>query len=134
MERSVTVAVLDGNPGTRRGLIRTLEQMPRLSVVGEGGDEDEALRVVGDVRPDVVVADAPRLAVDGVAFLGRLTRAAPGARIVVLTAFVTEQERRDLVQAGARAVLLKEIDSGALARTIEWVAGRNLGDERRAEA
>lgn len=134
MERPVTVAVLDGNPGTRRGLIRTLQQTPGITVVGEGGDQEEAVRVVGDRHPDVVVADVPRLASDAEAFLRRLAQAAPGAGIVVLTAYLTEQERSDLAEAGARALLLKEIDSGALARTIEAVAGRRAAGERRSEA
>lgn len=134
MERPVTVAVLDGNPGTRRGLIRRLTQIPGISVVGEGSDADEAVRVVGEQRPDVVVADVPRMAPDAGAFLGRLMRAAPEAGIVVLTAYLTERERSELVRAGAQALLLKEIDSVALARAIETVAERRLGGERRTEA
>lgn len=108
--------------------------MPGISVVGEGGDQDEGLRVVGERRPEVVVADVPRLALDAVAFLGRLSRVAPGAGIVVLTAYLTERERSDLAEAGARALLLKEIDSGALARAIDAVAGRRAAGERSAGA
>jgi DNA-binding NarL/FixJ family response regulator len=134
VERPVTVVIVDGNPGTRAGLARRLMQVPGISVVAEGGDEEEAVRVVGERRPDGVVADVPRMAPDAGAFLGRLMRAAPEAGIVVLTAYLTERERSDLVQAGARALLLKEIDSGALARAIETVAGRRLGEERRTEA
>jgi DNA-binding NarL/FixJ family response regulator len=134
VERLITVAVLDGNAGTRQGLIRRLQRMPGILVVGEGSDQGEAVRVVGEQRPDVVVADVPRLAPDPAAFLERLAHAAPEAGIVVLTAYVTEEERSDLVHAGARALLLKEIDSEALARAIRTAAGRPAAEERRSEA
>ena len=134
MERPVTVVIVDGNPGTRAGLARRLMQVPGISVVAEGRDEEEAVRVVGERRPDVVVADVPRMAPDAAAFLGRIAQAAPEAGIVVLTAYLTARARSDLMRAGARALLLKEIDSGALTRAIETVAGRRLGEERRTEA
>lgn len=122
MERSVTVAVLDGHPGTRQGLIRRLGQVPGISIVGEAGDPGEALRLVGDRRPDVIVMDVRRIDPNAAGFLGRIAAAAPEAGIVVLTAYLTEREQSDLTRAGARAILLKEIDSGRLVRTIRAVA------------
>jgi DNA-binding NarL/FixJ family response regulator len=80
------------------------------------------------------VADVPRLTGDPGAFLGRLLRAAPDAAIVVLTASLSERERIELIRAGACALLLKEIDSGVLTRTIEAVAARRAAGERRADA
>lgn len=124
MDQHVTVAVVDGNPGTLRGLIHCLQQMPGIVVVGEAGSPSEALTVVRERRPEVVVLDIRRLAPNAAEFLGQLTAAAPQAGIVVLTAYCTERERADLTQAGARAILWKEIDSGALVCTIRTVAGR----------
>lgn len=134
MQRSVTVAIVDGNRGTRQGLSRRLGQMPEISVVGEAGEPGEAMRLVSDRRPDVVVLDLRRLAPDGAEFLGRLAKAAAPARIVVLTAYLTEPEEAELMRAGARAILLKEIDSEALARTIRMVALQEMAGERRPEA
>lgn len=128
------MAVVDGNSRTRGELVRRLGQMPGISVVGEAGDPREALTVVTDRRPDVVVMDLRRIAPDGAEFLGRLAAAAPQAGIVVLTAYLTEGERADLLRAGARAILLKEIDSGALVRTIRMIAARPVAEGRRSEA
>lgn len=122
MERSVTVAVIDGNPGTRQGVIRQLQQMPGISVVGEAGEPGEALRVVCDRQPDVVVMDVRRIDPNAAEFVGRMAAAVPQSGIVILTAYLTEGERFDLMRAGARAILLKEIDSGRLIRTIRAVA------------
>jgi DNA-binding NarL/FixJ family response regulator len=134
VERLITVAVLDSNAGTRQGLVRRLGWMPGLLVVGEGGEAEEAVRMVGERRPDVVVVDAPRLAADPATLLARLAEAAPGAAMVVLTAYLSEEARSDLARAGARALLLKEIDSGALAVAIERAAGRAAAGERRSQA
>lgn len=134
MQRPVTVVVVDGNSGTRGGVIRRLRQIPGISVVGEAGDPGEALAMVGDRQPEVVLIDLRRLASDGAEFLGRLARAAPGTEVVVLTAYLTERERADLARAGARAILLKEIDFEALVRTIRKVTARAVARGRRAEA
>lgn len=128
------MAVVDGNAGARRGLVRRLEQVMGISVVREAGDAVEALAVVGDRQPEVIVVDLRWIAPDGPEFLRRLGSAAPQAGIVVLTAYLTERERSELLQAGARAILLKEIDSGALVRTIRMIAARPVADGRRSEA
>lgn len=133
MGKPVTVAVIDGNPSTRRGLIQRLGQVARISVVGDAGESREALAIVGHRQPDVVVTDLRPIAPDGAEFLGRLARAAPRARIVVLTAYLTERERTDLTRAGAGAILLKEIDFETLARTIERVAAQVGAAGRRPE-
>ncbi|MBI4488473.1 MAG: response regulator transcription factor [Deltaproteobacteria bacterium] len=121
MKRSV--AVVDSNSGTRQGLIRRLQQIPWITVSGEAGDPEEALRIVCEQRPDVVLMDIRRTDRDGAEFLRQIAAAVPKARIVVLTAYVTEQERSELMRAGAHAILLKEIGSDRLVRTIQTVLG-----------
>lgn len=124
MEPCLAVAVIDRNPQARLGLIQRLGQVPGLSVVGDAGDPDQALAVVGDRRPDVVVMDLRRLVPDGAEFLCRLANAAPQMGMVVLTAFITERERADLTRAGAQVILLKEINSDVLVQAIRVAATR----------
>ncbi len=131
MEESLTVAVVDPNPGARHGLVRLLGQTPGIRVVGKAGDPGEALKLVTDQRPDVVLVDVRRIDPTGVGFLGRMAAAAPEAGIVVLTAYLTEKERSDLFGAGARAILLKEIDAGTLVRTVRTTGVLRAPGERR---
>lgn len=118
--------LVDSHGGTRQGLIHRLEQMPAISVVGAASDEDEALKVIGRRRPDVVVIDHRHISTNGAEFLHRLAALDPRVGIVVLTAFLTEKERVNLSRAGAQAILYKEIDSGSLVKTIRRVAARGL--------
>lgn len=134
MKSSVRVAVFDGNPGTLQGLIHRLQQVPGIVVVGQAQDPCEALGVVRERQPDVVVMDLRRLTPNAAEFLEQLTAAAHQAGIVVLTAYLTECERADLTQAGARAIMLKEIDSDALIRTIRTVARRRDAQDRCGES
>jgi DNA-binding NarL/FixJ family response regulator len=96
--------------------------VPGIAVIGEAADRDDALAVLADRRPEVVVLDPRHIAPDGVAYLRRLTSAAPAARVVILTAFITDHECRELRWAGAREILLKEIGSEALVRAIRRAA------------
>lgn len=124
MQQGITVAVIDSNSGTRQGLIRRLRQITGITVLGEAGDPEEALRVVSEHRPDVVLMDVRWTDRDGAALLSQIAAAAPKARIVVLTAYVTEQERSELMRAGAQAILLKEIGSDRLVQTMRTVAAQ----------
>lgn len=124
MRESVTVAVVDGDARTREGLIRRLRQMPEISVLGGAMDPDEALSLVSDRRPAVLVIDHRGMLCEGAELLGRVRAAAPGVGIVVLTSYVTEPEGAELRRAGAHAIVVKEIDSEALVRTIRAVAER----------
>lgn len=128
----MTVAIIDGDPGTRQGLIHRLQQVPGIVVVGQAQDPCEALAVVQERQPDVWL-DLRRLTSNAAELLEQLTAAAPQAGIVVLTASLTERERADLTRAGARAIVLKEIDSETLVRTIHTVASGALVKQRRRE-
>ena len=132
MERSVSVIVVDTNDGTRRGLCRRLGQEPGLAVIGEATEAVKALGMIADGQPDVVVLD-PRGMGAGAELVELMRAAAPDTGIVVLTAYVTEEERSELTRAGAHALVVKEIDSESLVRTIRTIATRSgIGDRRSA--
>jgi two-component system invasion response regulator UvrY len=125
MERSVAVMLIDGNSGIRLGLAQRLQQMPGIAIVGESGDPGEALTMVRVRRPDVVVLDLHGIAPDPKGFLRRLRVTASETEVVVLTSYIAWNERAALSQAGAWAILMKEIDSDALARAIRSAASRD---------
>ena len=122
----MTVAVVDRDARTREGLILRLRQMSEVSVLGGATDYHEALRLVGNQRPAVLVIDHRGMACEGTELLSRVTAAAPGVAIVIHTAYVTEREGADLRRAGADSIVVKEIDSDALVRTIRAVAERRV--------
>ena len=128
----MTVAVVDGNARARRGVVALLRQLPGISVVGEAADQGDALVVARAHQPDVILADLRRITRSGGEFLGRLAAVAPQARVIVLSAYLTEQEQDDLAKAGAHAFLLKEIDSEALVGAIRSVTAPVAGEKGRS--
>lgn len=127
------MVVIDGNHATREGLVRRLQEAPGISVVGEASESAEGLKVVYDKQPQVVVIDLWRFDHNGAEFLGKISAAVPRLGIVILTAYLTERERSDLIRAGAQAILFKEIDSERLVRTIRSVAAQVIDDKRRSK-
>lgn len=99
-------------------------------MVGEAAEPDEALNIVRNQRPHVVVMDVRRIDRNAAEFVDRMAVTVPQSGIVILTAYVTEQERSQLMRAGARAILLKEIDSERLVRTIQTVAAQLTADKQ----
>lgn len=118
MASPVKVMVIDANPGALSGLIRELRQTPGIRIVGAAREAGKALALAALGQADVVVFDPRRLAPDAAQFTRQLAAAAPGARLVILTAYLTEWERAGLTRAGAGAIVFKEIGSPALVQAI----------------
>lgn len=112
--------IVDDNPVIRRGVSALLLDADDIEVVGEAGDGKEAVRVVGELRPDVVLLDVQMPIMDGV------TAAAPlaeRARVMMLT-YTDEEERVvSAIRAGASGYLVHgHFDSDELAERIRQLA------------
>lgn len=128
---AVRVVVVDDQPTIRLGLTMILDNEPDITVVGEAKDGQEALTVVRDLRPDVVLMDIRMPRLDGVEAT-RLLTADPrlsAVRTIVLTTFNDEEYLYGALRAGASAFLLKDVDPGTLITAVHRVhAGDSLLD------
>ena len=102
---TVRVVIVDDVPHVREELRRTMELRQGLEVVGEASNGHEALRVVEEGRPDVVLMDARMGGMDGLEATRRVKKEWPEVRVVVLT--VHGEYRADALAAGADAFLAK---------------------------
>jgi DNA-binding NarL/FixJ family response regulator len=85
-----------------RDLLRMLLRRDgRFTIVGEAGNGQEALDVVAELRPDVVVLDIGMPALDGVSALPRLRASSPATQIVMLSAYPAAEMERRAVEGGA---------------------------------
>jgi len=104
---SVTVVLVDNQGLIRRTLTQSLSAAG-LEVVGEAKTAEEGVRLVVDLRPDVVLTDPFLLGTSGVEMIQRFSVLAPASRILVLTG---TEERTGVVEAilaGARGYMLKD--------------------------
>lgn len=123
--RPIRVLLADDHPLVRAGVRKVLEQQPSVTVVGEAGDGAEALRLLAELDPDLLVLDLNMPHRDGFAVLREARDAAPGVRILVLTMHSSVEYVSRAVREGADGYLLKDTAVQDLAAAIESViAGR----------
>ena len=105
MEQPTRVLIADDRPRSRSGLRAVLAVRPEIEIVGEAADGQEALRLVEEHRPDVVLMDAKMPVMDGVEGTRLIKERWPEIRVVVLTIHATYEA--DALAAGADAFLIK---------------------------
>lgn len=117
------VLVVDDQTVVRDGLVLLLGLLPGIEVVGSARDGEEAVRLVGEQRPDVVLMDLRMPRVDGVEATRRIKTAHPAVQIVVLTTYSDDESVFAALQAGARGYLTKDAGAEEIARAIDAVRG-----------
>jgi len=116
MERSTRVLIADDEPSARRGLRALLSLFPQVEVAGEAADGREALLLVEQQHPDVVLLDARMPVMDGIEATRAIKRRWPGVRVVVST--MHSSYRQEAIASGADAFLLKGCPPEALREAI----------------
>jgi DNA-binding NarL/FixJ family response regulator len=115
----IRVLVVDDHPIVRDGLVAVLSDEPDLIVVGAVSTTEEALEALGESHPDVVLLDLELPGQDGVSAIPPLV--AGNARVLVLTAYDTDERVFGALQAGARGYLLKGATAVEIAGAIRSV-------------
>jgi DNA-binding NarL/FixJ family response regulator len=102
------VMLADDHALFRAGIRSLLEAIEGVSIVGEARDGHEALRMVAECRPDIVLLDVALPQLNGIEVTERLVREAPGTRILMLSMFANEEYVLRSLRAGAAGYLLKD--------------------------
>jgi YesN/AraC family two-component response regulator len=111
-----TVLIVDDDKDLRYMLKYLIETTSDFEVVGDAGNGEEAIAVVGQINPDVVVMDVQMPVMDGVAATKRIKELYPSVHIVGLTAFGQYPEL--MLGAGASKCLLKNESYTSLVPTL----------------
>ncbi|HEY3268899.1 MAG TPA: response regulator transcription factor [Armatimonadota bacterium] len=119
---TIRCAVVDDHPVFRDGLARMLDAIPDMAVVATGSTAEEALAIVAEYRPDVLLLDIRLPDRSGVDILGELTQTSPSTNVVILTGFADEDLIVQALTSGARGVLYKECDIERIAEEIRVVS------------
>lgn len=120
----VRVILADDHPVFRDGLAVLLDSVAGIRVVGRAGTGHEALDLVGQLHPDVVVMDVNMPDLDGIEATRQLTADSPHVGVVVLTMAEDDDTVFAAMRAGARGYLLKEAGPDDIVRSITAVARR----------
>jgi two-component system nitrate/nitrite response regulator NarL len=118
----IRLLVVDDHTLFRRGLIALLSQDDRFEIAGEAGDVSEALRVLPQAQPDLVLLDNHLPGVKGVDAIPSFKECRPELRVMMLTVSEDEEDLSRALQAGADGYLLKTSESDQLCDAIVKVS------------
>ncbi|MGW2049063.1 response regulator [Streptomyces sp. NPDC001858] len=121
------VVVADDQTIVREGIVMLLGLLPGVEVVGAAADGDEAVRLVGELAPDVVLMDLRMPRCDGVEATRRIRTEHPATQVVVLTTYADDESLFPALKAGARGYLTKDAGGDEIVRAVHSVLSGDAG-------
>ena len=115
------VLIADDQRIVREGLVTLLGLLPDIEVVGAATDGEEAIRLVAEHRPDVVLMDLRMPRCDGAEATRRIRELAPDTQVIVLTTYADDVSVFTALQTGARGYLTKNASAAEIRQAIAAV-------------
>ena len=122
MDDSITVVLVDDHEVVRNGLRAFLTSQPDFAVVGEAASGQEAVQLVEQHIPDVVLMDLVMPGMDGVEATRRVRAISPRTQVVVLTSYQDDEYIFPALQAGAISYILKDARMDEVAQAVRLAA------------
>ena len=119
---SIRVVVADDQALVRGGFRMILDAKDDIDVVGEASDGGEAVALVEDLEPDVVLMDVRMPSLDGIEATRRIVASGSRARIIMLTTYDVDEYVFAALRAGASGFMLKDVRPPELVDAIRVVA------------
>jgi len=117
-DKPARVLLVDDHQMVRQGLIFFLSTQPGITIVGEAETAEDALQLVDERLPDVVLMDIVLPNMSGIEALRAIHEKHPGIHVIMLSSFVDTDKVEQAIQAGAAGYLIKDVDPVELAAAI----------------
>ncbi|UIO43281.1 response regulator transcription factor [Brevibacillus brevis] len=110
-KETIRVVLVDDQTMIRQGLGYVIKMQKDMEVSGEASNGEEAVKIIGEVLPDVVLMDVQMPNMSGIDATREITRLHPSIKVLILTTFDTYDYIVDGIRAGAVGYMLKDSDS-----------------------
>jgi DNA-binding NarL/FixJ family response regulator len=115
------ILLVDDHEVVRLGLKSLLERHSQFDVIGEASSAREALELVNNTHPDVVVMDIRLPGMSGIEACEEITGRFPETKVIMLTSYAEDEMLFSAIRAGASGYILKQIGGEDLVRALEAV-------------
>jgi len=123
----IRVLLAEDHVIVREGTREFVQREPDMEVVGEASDGEEAVELVAELKPDVVIMDIAMPKLNGIEATKKIKALAPLTAVLILTAYDNDQYIFALLEAGAAGYLLKNVEGRQLIEAIRAVyAGESV--------
>jgi two-component system response regulator DegU len=120
--KKTNIVIIDDHQLFREGVKRILDFEANFEVVAEGDDGTQAVRLVEQHQPDVVIMDINMPTLNGVEATGQLVAQFPETKVIILSIHDDENYVSHALKTGAQGYLLKEMDADQLVEAVKVVA------------
>jgi len=124
-QAKIRVLVVDDHPMVRDGIKANLKRQRDMTVIAEANDGIEAITLIKEHLPDVVLLDLRMPRMDGLDVIGELNASKLQSKVIIMTTFESEEDVHRALKAGARGYLLKDSSQEEILDAIRRV---NLGE------
>jgi NarL family two-component system response regulator LiaR len=118
---ALKVLIAEDHPITRQGIRKLLDDESKFTVIGEAGDGEEAVQMVEELKPDVVIMDVAMPKLNGIEATRQIKLVRPATAVLILSAYDDDEYVFGLLEAGAAGYLLKTASGDELTRAIHAV-------------
>lgn len=119
------ILLAEDHETVRAGIKMLVDSQPDMTVVGEANNGDAAVRMAGEMVPDIIVMDISMPDLNGLKATKKIKRANPDLKILTLTRHTDEGYLQQLLKAGANGYVLKQSAPAELINAIRIVASGN---------
>jgi DNA-binding NarL/FixJ family response regulator len=123
--KKISVLLAEDHVVVRQGLRSLLSAEPDIEVVGEAGNGRQAIQMVREFRPDVVVMDIAMPLLNGLEATSQITRGGIPTKVLILSCYADDEYVHQLTEAGASGYLIKQTAAGDLIKAVREIAKGN---------
>ncbi|HJY64358.1 MAG TPA: response regulator transcription factor [Ignavibacteria bacterium] len=125
--KNTKILIVDDHEVVRDGLRNILLSLENISIAGEAGNGEDAIKLYGSVKPDLVIMDISMPGMNGIEATRIIKEKDPDAKILILTMHDNQEYLNQIIRSGAKGFILKNTDKEELLEAVKTVAsGENF--------
>ncbi len=120
--KTTKILIVDDHEVVRDGLKNILTSLDNISIAGEAGNGEDAVKMYSTLKPDLVIMDISMPGMNGIEATRVIKEKDPDARILILTMHDNQEYLNQIIRSGAKGFILKNTDKEELLDAVRTVA------------